>query len=123
MLVGGWDGETRILTVNNNGQASYGKQIDGFGDKINCLIRLSDRQILACGSGGETRILTINDDGQASYGKQIDGFENDISYILQLSEQQVLVCSWTGMTKVLNLSRSEPSLEHLKLNIDRIIRD
>ena len=113
--------ETRILTIDDDGQASYGKEIEGFKQSIESVHQLSNRQFMVVGQDGEIRILTIDDNGQASYGKNIEGIENDVRVVHQLSDRQILVASYNEETRILNLNRPEPSLDHLKQNLDKLV--
>ena len=121
ILVAGIGSETHILTIDDNGQASYGEEIKGFDDHISSMCQLSDRHILVAGIGSETHILTIDDNGQASYGDEIKGFDGYIHHIHQLPDQRLVVISHSGETRILNLNRPEPSLDHLKQNLDKLV--
>ena len=91
-LVGGDKGETRILTIDNNGQARYSENIEGFNGHINVITKVSDHQFLVGGAyNGETKILTINNNGQAHYSENIEGFHSGIVAIVKTPDNKFLV--------------------------------
>jgi len=99
----------------------YSKKLKGLDDDIKIAHQLSDRQSIVFSECGETRILTIDDDGRASYGEEIKGFDGYIHHIHQLPDQRLVVISHSGETRILNLNRPEPSLDHLKQNLDKLV--
>ena len=92
-LVGGDKGETRILTIDNNGQARYSENIEGFnGYIIEAIAQISDHQFLVGGGyHGETKILTIDNNGQARYSENIEGFHSGIVAIVKTPDNKFLV--------------------------------
>jgi|GEM_PF-1585733 len=126
LVVFGENGTTRILAIDNKGEASYSDNIPGIETQILDIRELSDSQFLVFGDEGETRILTITADN-ASYSEDISKNNKHNTWLpphrlLKLPDNKFLKIGANGETQLLTLTTAEPSLEHLKQNLDKIIK-
>jgi hypothetical protein len=93
----------------------YGEEIDGFRETVHLTLKLSDNEVLVCGSGfeGEARILRKGEDGSWNYdSNSIDGFRNAACSTVKLSDNEVLVCGNDGETRILHTD--------IDINLDKL---